>query len=473
MEKYKQAVESAANELMKEYQRYQLTPESHPKYDEEWKKFWYRRYKELKKEGKVNPEDYDYTDEWSRFWKIRAKEILHENNEAEEKKIRLRFKLPTSYEPLETKESKKRARSADVFEVISSDEDTREKRRIAYDYEEISSDDLLPDYSYYSRRRPYPEKHSRFESPRSHGQRVKYSSEKPQASTSFDDCCEYNDNVSMISVCRLLSALETELGCLSLKVLDLLSKAIALDKVNPTLCDETLMTTDNVLFLETVKEKLKGLLMIGLSSESKTFAIKKCIQNIAKLIHQTPVKEEAPMKDPPGEMNETTKLAMEISEVLKAHGMENCTSEELEVLVEIYLENDQKLQNEATEEVPVPSNSDSIGSLSDEDLKILLSNFIDLRADEQNKVIEFMTKMEKTDHARVESLRKYVKLADDASSSNIVEIDNDSDDYNINEAVRNVVTKLESPVVSYQQNRSINSEESLTDNLLTFPLNNF
>jgi hypothetical protein len=59
---------------------------------------------------------------------------------------------------------------------------------------------------------------------------------------------------------------------------------------------------------------------------SKMTAVKKCIQNIAKLIHQTPVKSivkkpEASSK----ECVEKVRLAGEIAAALKAQGNEDCS----------------------------------------------------------------------------------------------------------------------------------------------------
>ena len=472
MEKYKQAVQVATKNLLEEYQRHKLSPEKHPMYSEDWIKFWERRYKALKKEGKVNPDDYDYTKEWKVVWKARMKEILDESIEAEKKKIRIKLNLQRDYEVVKEDNAKKRSRSG-IFEVLSSDEDSVKNHSIRQiEYDEINSDESSGDsFCDRKRRHSYPEKRLRLESPRSY----QSTPSRPQTSSSFDDLSYYNDDVSLITVFRLLSALETELGCLSHKVLDLLSKAISLEKVKPNSSDEILMTSDNVVFLETVKEKLKGLLIVGVLPPPKLSAVKRCIQNIAKLIHLNPVRESKPLQMPtvdpqdPSEMDEKAKLAKEISEALKACGKENCSPEELEVLVEIYLENEQEesaeqSNNEEMTAKVTPSHND-MASLTDEDLKVLLTNFVDLKNDEQDLMINFLSEMENTDHARVESLRKYVKFN---CPTNSIEDDSD-DDYNIDEAVINVVQNLEPSVEDHHQNCFVNNDDSsLTDNLLTF-----
>ncbi|CAG7831162.1 unnamed protein product, partial [Allacma fusca] len=42
-------------------------PEDHPKYAEEWPKFWEKRYQELIDLGK-DAETYDYAPEWKIYW---------------------------------------------------------------------------------------------------------------------------------------------------------------------------------------------------------------------------------------------------------------------------------------------------------------------------------------------------------------------------------------------------------------------
>lgn len=52
-EKFRISLELEKNQLHADHTKYQQKPESHPMYGEEWKKFWERRFQELKKEGKV------------------------------------------------------------------------------------------------------------------------------------------------------------------------------------------------------------------------------------------------------------------------------------------------------------------------------------------------------------------------------------------------------------------------------------
>lgn len=78
------------------------------------------------------------------------------------------------------------------------------------------------------------------------------------------------------------------------------SKALAVEKVKFNSSDEALMTTENVFFLKTVEEKMKGLVMLKILPAPKVTAVKK------------------------------------IAEYLKAFGNDNLTPEELELLEEMF-----------------------------------------------------------------------------------------------------------------------------------------
>jgi hypothetical protein len=77
-----------------------------------------------------------------------------------------------------------------------------------------------------------------------------------------------NESVNLVSVLRILSALDSELGLLGGKVIDLLAKSLEFEKMKPN-SSESLLNGENVIFLETVKEKLKGLISTDLVSTKK------------------------------------------------------------------------------------------------------------------------------------------------------------------------------------------------------------
>lgn len=95
---------------------------------------------------------------------------------------------------------------------------------------------------------------------------------------------ETDDEVlTVISVLRLLAAFEDFLGSLGPRIVDLLSKAIALEKVKPNLADDLLMTEENSVLMETVKEKLRGLILAGIIQRPTLKPVKKSIRNVDRI----------------------------------------------------------------------------------------------------------------------------------------------------------------------------------------------
>merc|ERR1719317_1448925 len=100
-------------------------PEDHPKYGEEWKLFWEKRYKELQAQGK-DPKNHDFKAEWIPFWTKRVTqmfdtEVLEKTNDLMKK-----FELATVTEPKREDFVKERKGSPDKKEKRSPER--REKR---------------------------------------------------------------------------------------------------------------------------------------------------------------------------------------------------------------------------------------------------------------------------------------------------------------------------------------------------------
>lgn len=294
--------------------------------------------------------------------------------------------------------------------------------------------------------------------------------------------CEAMDDgpVTLISVCRLLSALEDHLGSLGPKVLDLLAKALSLEKVKGNASEECLLNEDNCVFFETVKEKLKGQLMAGMFPVHKVNAVKRSIRNIASLLHEvhnkpktensnssemfaattsaSVTKVEVEEKNKIGNGIDKTALAKEVTKALIAQGKTDITPAELEELIKVYVsmaeaaQGEEDIEEAAAEiEVSVPKvedkkevkitplaaameaenkiiikdsapEKDNLESLTDTDLQTLLQNFRDLSSDEQNYLISYLKKMESTDPLRVEKLRNFVDF-DDSKQDDEPEVD--------------------------------------------------
>ncbi|XP_037934831.1 uncharacterized protein CG7065 [Teleopsis dalmanni] len=304
-------------------------------YNSEWLVFWTQRAKELfqddverlKKDIKIQlgiPEDSE-----EKVDLLKKKYKVHVSNNGA---------LPSS--KAHKSETKYPERIADVID-ISDDEDSpirsnsRSKSRHTIslspsprrEYRKKSRDSLSPieNDRYFSRKhtsRAYPNNegdyyttssysHSRFSSSHhypphattsyrvmdSH-QYSKLTSEaslsptsKTSASKEEKEPEEDVGTLTVVAVLRLLTALEDHLGSLGPKVVDLLGKALALEKVKANSADDLLMNDDHCVFFETIKEKLKGLLIADvIEDHQKIRAVKKAIKNIAAIIHQVNTK---------------------------------------------------------------------------------------------------------------------------------------------------------------------------------------
>jgi hypothetical protein len=348
--------ESATDKLLQEYEAHKKLPESHPKYRDEWKIWWEHRYKEILKEGKVDPKNYDFIPEWTKFWMSRMKELLDKSIKEENRKHR---QVERDFGSAVLSSRRKRPRSP-VCEVISSDE---------------SEVDRPPPTRRY---RTYSDLHYREED----SYRPAYLSTNYRADVNGGSSYVSNESISFVTVFRQLSALEQELGLLAARALEVLSKAIELEKLDVVTGQEALMTQENLNFLETVKQKLKGLLMVKSMSLKKADAIKKSIQDISKLIHQVPLREIEKVDKTStlsNEQSETMKVAENLASILKDLGKEDVSIIELEVLVEMMM---------APEETEAQKESDLV--ISNDDLKLLLDKFGDLLDSEQENLKEHL-----------------------------------------------------------------------------------
>lgn len=86
---------------------------------------------------------------------------------------------------------------------------------------------------------------------------------------------------------RQLSVLEFQLGSYTSHVITLLSSGLAMERVKPQ-SSVDLLTKENVIFLELVKEKLKGQLLAGVVNKSMVKATLFCIKNIEDLLVVVP-----------------------------------------------------------------------------------------------------------------------------------------------------------------------------------------
>ncbi|XP_045476569.1 uncharacterized protein CG7065-like isoform X2 [Harmonia axyridis] len=96
MEEYKRLAKAIDNQMEIVLKKHKENPEKHPKYNDEWKKFWNARYKELQAEGK-NASTHDFKPEWIECWNKRMLELHKE--EIVSSKAALRKRLGLGEEP--------------------------------------------------------------------------------------------------------------------------------------------------------------------------------------------------------------------------------------------------------------------------------------------------------------------------------------------------------------------------------------
>lgn len=283
---------------------------------------------------------------------------------------------------------------------------------------------------------------------------------------------EETEPVTVVSVLRLLTALEDLLGSLGPKVIDLLAKALALEKVKANSSDEMLVNEDTSVLFETIKEKLKGQLIANVVEKHKIAAVKRAVKNVAIITHVVSERAKLAVKDIPEEIIaapiavaapsvdsasagiDKAAIAQKIATALVMQGKTDVTSEQLEELINVYIAMQQKAKESkeivttanyletvepTTPAVPAPIEPtkapvtnetpeapNMLESLTDSDLETLLQNFKDLMPEEQQHLIAYLKKLELSQPLRVERLRRFVNV--DVSISENKSSDDENND---------------------------------------------
>lgn len=138
------------------------------------------------------------------------------------------------------------------------------------------------------RRNPYRRTRSRSRSRSRSGQRssrdypFKEDYRKPPSKK-----IHFENPLNIITVLRQLSVLEFQLGSYASHVISLLTSGLTMERIKPQSSID-LLTKDNILFLELVKEKLKGQLLAGVVPKSMVKATLFCIKNTEELLQLVP-----------------------------------------------------------------------------------------------------------------------------------------------------------------------------------------
>ncbi|XP_065165395.1 uncharacterized protein CG7065-like isoform X2 [Atheta coriaria] len=556
-DEFRRLAAAIEKDMEPQLRKHQMNPEKHPQYNEEWKIFWNKRYKELQMEGR-DTQGYDFKPEWIVYWNKRMEEFhktaVKQSIDALRRRLGLAEVTPISFKINSASTSSSAMRRRDPkfgcqpvaaqpdqdHEVIVIDDLRDDKVKSREDshspWESDSNNSPRKDY----RRRPAPlrrttktrsrsKSRSRSLSPyrrRNYGRRrtksrsrsrsksrryrrtTRSKSKSPQIrreadsskttggrrSVEWDRAVSYKNHqqanipfapsgkdvimvresalkkqeildeqitavedlgvdVNIVAVLRLLTALEDKLGSLGPKVVDLLAKALSMEKKTPNSSEQLLDDETNCVMFETIKEKLKGLLHAGLVADypSQEKAVKTSITKIAGLLHLANKRKTEKEAKKASIINiDKVAIAKQIANALVLQGKTDVTQAELEQLIntvvqmaEASKESDKPMttasflemlkQNKSqakpehskqtielekhtkvTEIEPEKDLSsiqkDAMDGLSDLELQTLLQSFKDLSAEEQQGLISYLKKLEAKEPARVETLRKFVNM---------------------------------------------------------------
>ena len=296
--KFRMDIDKMESELAKELKFHEKNPEKHPVYPEEWKKFWNRRYKELQADGK-DPSKHDFKPEWIEFWNKRMKELHEEDTKKKKEELRLKLGLPK--EEMKPPLSVRRKKQGQDVEVIvlsppaGSEEETLKKDVTVTDIKNTWKALTGSEIKDTGKRSPSPwedaensSKHSRGSPPSKRVQRGGLVQRGRGRGGRTYGRSVYNvdeeDGPGVVTVLRLLTAMENQLGSLGPRVNTLLATALSLEKASPNSSSTLLANPDNFVLLETVKEKLKGQLFAGIVERNMVMATKSCIDNLSDLL---------------------------------------------------------------------------------------------------------------------------------------------------------------------------------------------
>lgn len=262
---YRREIAHAANKIELAYESFRKNPESHPLYEDEWNSFWQRRKKELEREG-YDHRSYNFQPEWVQYFKQRIEILFGETLHKSQIDIRHRLKIP-----LDAEEDCQRP-----SEVTNQHHKNRRSGKMDEEYSEFKRDNIIRQRSPDSRSYDLQNKRMFVD------QREKEYLNKSQMIIS-----KINDNHSnVVHVLRLMTAMEEYLGSLGGRIMDLLSKALQLEKYygNNNEFEKRILTSENCNLLETAMEKLKGILFSELLDEKKLSGFNRVITYTTNLL---------------------------------------------------------------------------------------------------------------------------------------------------------------------------------------------
>ncbi|KAF6207576.1 hypothetical protein GE061_016023 [Apolygus lucorum] len=461
-DKYRSELNKLEEEFENKLKYFESRPEKHPLYNEEWKAFWNKRYKEVQQSGH-DPNTYDFKPEWIVYWGKRMKEINDEEFRLKSEDLKREMNsMDVDLGPSND--------LVDVSPVSSEDEREVTVEDIKNTWKGLTGTELSGP--------PAPKKAS----PTPWEPSPAPVSVQPTPQPLIPNEPPKRDVAPPVIHClRMLSVLEHQLGALAPRILHLLSKSLGLERLGPSHCMTLLDDPEIHVFFETVKEKLRGHLMAGVVERHLVSAARGVINVIDKMLKMNPSKSLpkietnifrpnpfannphpvpaaiplAPVVVPGiGEIDKMA-VAQQIAGALIAQGRTDVSTEELEQLInavvgiaqasnasvnmntstsnffsQLNMKNStadshiNKILNTMIKDATgisgdAGNNDDTAQSsgveaqsddVEEEELKMKLTKFNSLAREEQQSLIALLKELEKTDPKRVEKLRKYVSV---------------------------------------------------------------
>uniref|UniRef100_W8BHM3 Uncharacterized protein CG7065 n=1 Tax=Ceratitis capitata TaxID=7213 RepID=W8BHM3_CERCA len=307
---YRHLVDQKVMGLNELFQIYKTDPETHPEYNQEWQMFWKRRKNELIEMG-IDHRTFNYQPEWVQFFSKRLEELYHQAVENIKIELRRRLCLPMTNENFE------------IEKYFSHSEDNFGEKRVT---------------------------------------------------NVMAENCPKDGNKRIVSVIRLLAALEEYLGSLGPKVVQLLSQTLQIEKNCPTSLSSIVLNEENYSLLETVKEKFKGLIIAGILDDFKQRIIRKAIDEVDYLLSNKKMDNETHTANflektlekslNPGNKKhlltniltlvDKKELALKLADLLSAQGKTDVDPVQLQKIISVYM-----LIEEKKQQASITSNHES------------------------------------------------------------------------------------------------------------------
>ncbi|XP_026284251.2 uncharacterized protein CG7065-like [Frankliniella occidentalis] len=271
-EKFREELAIVEKEMLETLSQHEKNPEKHPKYPEEWKLFWNKRYKELQASGK-DPNKHDFKPEWIEFWNRRMRELHEQDFMKKKEELREKLNLPVDEPKPHFNRRKKFVRDVDGVPVTDSSGKVRSRSPSPWE-EGMAPGAFAARERDRERERERDRERDRDFPPAYRQLRTEWRERSPPPLP------------RIITILRMLTALEQQLGSLGPRVNSVLSEAIAMEKT--TNSDAMLRDGEVVVLLETVREKFRGQLLAGIVERNHVNATRNAIGGIGELLYRAP-----------------------------------------------------------------------------------------------------------------------------------------------------------------------------------------